>query len=207
MDDRICGVSDCSKLAVGRGWCSLHYQRWRKFGDVTKVLPNRGNTKPRAVVTERTCRICGHHGPVAQFKPKANICRPCQSAYADAWADANPERVKANRERNAEAARLREVRRKATRKGLDPDLVGKYSNQHAGVCDICGQVPTGKAPWLYVDHDHVSGEFRGLLCGNCNLGLGLFQDDGARLSAAIAYLQRPPGVAPSDLETLIRETP
>ena len=56
-----------------------------------------------------------------------------------------------------------------------------------GVCRICrGPEIAGRS--LAVDHDHLSGRVRGLLCGRCNLGLGTFKDDPALLAAAIEYL-------------------
>lgn len=61
------------------------------------------------------------------------------------------------------------------------------------LCAICGE--TGfmmnerVKSSLNVDHCHETGEVRGLLCHNCNRGLGLFQDSVSRLKSAIAYLE------------------
>jgi hypothetical protein len=54
-----------------------------------------------------------------------------------------------------------------------------------GLCAIC-QTFVGEG--LVVDHDHQRGHVRGLLCSPCNLGLGAFADDPARLLTAIRYL-------------------
>jgi hypothetical protein len=43
---------------------------------------------------------------------------------------------------------------------------------------------------LHLDHCHVTGSFRGWLCGKCNTGLGMLGDNIAGLKAAIAYLER-----------------
>lgn len=57
-----------------------------------------------------------------------------------------------------------------------------------GVCYLCqGVCNTGRR--LAVDHSHLSGNVRKLLCGNCNKGLGNFQDSVELLQKAIDYLK------------------
>jgi hypothetical protein len=96
-----------------------------------------------------------------------------------AWRAANPER-------------LRSYRREAgLRKGYGIGMAD-FDTQLAaqgGSCAICASTacPTGKA--LSVDHDHETGELRGILCGNCNMAIGCLQDDPRLLRSAIAYLE------------------
>jgi hypothetical protein len=58
--------------------------------------------------------------------------------------------------------------------------------RQGGGCAICGK-PPGKIS-LHVDHDHETGEIRGLLCVGCNNALGQFHDDPALLYRAIDYV-------------------
>lgn len=58
-----------------------------------------------------------------------------------------------------------------------------------GCCEICGIY---KGRRLVVDHNHrvTSDSIRGLLCSNCNCGLGLLLDDPVILKRAIKYLEK-----------------
>lgn len=53
------------------------------------------------------------------------------------------------------------------------------------ICQLCGK----KHKKLHYDHCHKTGKFRGILCPNCNHGLGKLGDDIAGLERAIAYLK------------------
>jgi hypothetical protein len=68
------------------------------------------------------------------------------------------------------------------------------------VCAIC-QRATGKTRKLAVDHDHKTGEPRGILCSPCNRGvLGHLRDDPEALRRAADYLEHPPAREVLDLE-------
>jgi len=64
------------------------------------------------------------------------------------------------------------------------------------LCCICKKPETAinpktkKIQALAIDHCHVTGKVRGLLCANCNRALGLFKDDIQTLKNAIAYLEQ-----------------
>jgi hypothetical protein len=68
--------------------------------------------------------------------------------------------------------------------GLSPERYQEMVRQQEGRCRICKEDKP-----LVVDHDHGSGVVRGLLCQNCNRGLGMFRDSSDRLLQAVAYLK------------------
>ena len=55
-------------------------------------------------------------------------------------------------------------------------------------CKICGK-PHTEDKRLSVDHDHTNNNVRGLLCGGCNRGIGMFKDNVNNLYKAINYLK------------------
>lgn len=60
----------------------------------------------------------------------------------------------------------------------------------SSACQICGRSERRR---LVVDHCHVGGQVRGVLCDDCNVALGLLQDDRQRILAALDYLDRAAG--------------
>ena len=81
-----------------------------------------------------------------------------------------------------------EVRRAAQLKklyGLTAERYATLLAAQGGGCAICGKAPNGRT--LAVDHDHVTGAIRGLLCSGCNLGMGHL---GEHLGEAAAYIRK-----------------
>lgn len=75
---------------------------------------------------------------------------------------------------------------------MDMSLVLMLEEATDGRCSICNrteQEASGFIKALAVDHNHTSGEVRGLLCQQCNQGIGLFGDDPERLRLAADYVE------------------
>ena len=70
------------------------------------------------------------------------------------------------------------------RYGLTQQQVATLIESQGGVCAICEERPA-----VHVDHDHVSGEVRGVLCFPCNAALGQFRDRIDILARAAKYLE------------------
>lgn len=70
--------------------------------------------------------------------------------------------------------------------GLTPETYDEMFDAQGQACAICRGTDPGRF-WT-VDHDHVTGTVRGILCWHCNVALGHFRDDVASLVAAADYL-------------------
>jgi hypothetical protein len=88
------------------------------------------------------------------------------------WRQNNPDKVISTKLKSAYGISLKEYN----------DLFA-FQN---GKCAICPS--TGDSKRLCVDHDHSTGKVRGLLCNNCNRGLGLLGDSPSVLQSALLYL-------------------
>lgn len=92
------------------------------------------------------------------------------------------------REHSPKPPRVRRINKcnQAHKWGITDEQYDTYVRK--GKCHICGEhVPRG----MHIDHCHKTGERRGVLCRECNHGLGNFKDNPALLEAAAAYLRKP----------------
>ena len=76
-----------------------------------------------------------------------------------------------------------------SRYGITMDDYANMLADQDGVCAICGYAPSSDKKALMVDHDHKTGNIRGLLCIHCNTGIAYLKDDIGVLGKAADYLQ------------------
>lgn len=100
----------------------------------------------------------------------------------------NPSQIKQSRkgweDRNPDKVRLHKRRDHLKRTyGLSLEDYETLEANQRGLCAICK-----KDCGLVVDHDHTTGEVRGLLCNDCNQGIGRLGDDPDVVAAALEYL-------------------
>ena len=69
------------------------------------------------------------------------------------------------------------------RYGLTRAELDRLIEEQGGLCEICQERPAE-----HVDHNHVTGKVRAILCFSCNRGLGKFKEDLTTLDRAIEYL-------------------
>lgn len=123
---------------------------------------------PQGYFKEKACRKCG-----TMFKPNAPSHLYCSQECADWSLTSNYLKRNYN---------------------IYYDSYFNLLEAQEHKCKICGgegfTMKEEHRLKLVVDHDHVTGAVRGLLCHNCNRGLGLFQDCKNNLEAAIQYLKQ-----------------
>lgn len=86
-------------------------------------------------------------------------------------------------------SRSREDRAMKSRYGVEMGWYDLTYKEQGGVCAICSSgTPGGNGVRFQVDHDHDTGQVRGLLCARCNLGIGELKDSIEVLLSATAYI-------------------
>ena len=72
--------------------------------------------------------------------------------------------------------------------GITVEQYNQMFQDQLGCCAICKIHQSELKRKLNVDHDHITGRVRGLLCTQCNRGIGLLKDSSVLLAIASEYL-------------------
>ena len=119
-----------------------------------------------------------------------NRCKPCRALNAREKRK-DPKQKKKNKEYKKRTYSKRKVKHLALKQRYNISIedFDKILERQNGVCAICFQEEGFKNRSLAVDHCHTTGKIRGLLCGNCNQGIGNLRDSVNYLQNAIKYLK------------------
>lgn len=156
-----------------------------------------------AALTEKRCSRCGETKPVADFNkyedPTAVLtgwryyswCRTCSNQRAREYGAENRgrrnERLRRWRRDNPAAARVKDQAAKRARYGITEEQEAEAFARFGGMCWLCRVRPARVR-----DHDHATGEFRGVLCHGCNsVTVARVDADPEYLARVATYLDQP----------------
>ncbi len=128
------------------------------------------------------CPRCDKHLFPKEFNKNAYrkdglqpYCRSCQATYKVQW-------------RKTTSSDWAEQIRRRQRRGTTQEEVDAIFESQGKKCAICQSTEPKGLNW-HLDHDHLTGKNRGVLCGICNRGLGYFKDNVETLHSAVKYLK------------------
>ena len=129
----------------------------------------------------KTCSKCSVEKPLTEYwnskARKSGKCPQCISCM----------REHKSRQEITPAERTRRYKLKS-KFGITVEQYELMAEKQNHRCAICRcEKPSNRKHWD-IDHNHVTGQVRGLLCNPCNQGLGMFKDDTDKMKSAINYL-------------------
>lgn len=152
----------------------------------------------------KLCSKCKQEKPVELFHKNPALksglrsnCKECIKRYLQTNADLIKKKKKIYCNNNKD--KIRDYYKKNAKKIREHYLKKTYSISfeqlrqmflsQEGRCAICSKV-FNKRKDVHVDHNHNTGEVRGLLCSSCNRGIGYLRDDSSILLKAASYLNK-----------------
>jgi Recombination endonuclease VII. len=147
------------------------------------------------IITKR-CKKCNEIKLLSEFYERrpskdgyAYRCKKCLTEYGKERYRENSESYK-KRQNNYYAKNKKQIRQKA-REHLFKISEEEYSilyQLQKGECAICGVKESEMQFNLAIDHNHKTGEIRGLLCRHCNSGIGFLKENIDIFKKAILYI-------------------
>lgn len=144
----------------------------------------------------KECTACRQLLPLNMFAKNKNNktdglrskCRKCVALVSAIWRENNREYLR-EKGRQYWAERPEKKRAFTVKKyGLSLEEYHDMLAKQGSLCAICHtDNNSGKA--FDVDHDHITGKVRGLLCSSCNKGIGSLKDSEKIIESALKYVR------------------
>lgn len=189
-----CSVDGCEKAAFSKNLCAHHYAKAEHpLKSTWKILRSRnpGQFPPSWERFDAFLADVGERPSQKHQLRRIDTNRPWATGNMNWLAPVGVKPQWATPEQRAVYGREWHLRKRFRITGEDYTAMLAEQN---GACAVCKKQEThtyksGKAKDLAVDHDHATGSVRGLLCFNCNQGIGRLKDDPMLLRRAALYIE------------------
>ena len=169
-------------------------------------------------LTVKECNTCGAEKDIREFSLRSNRagkknfrCRDCQAEYYRKYYKRNVTRIseqkigyrRENKEKVAAGKKeysrkyrfrlaLERIAKYSIKEGYAPCIAKEEDIREAftGFCYSCGVPEAELTKNLCIDHSHETGKFRGWLCGQCNVALGLLRDSTETILLLAEYAKK-----------------
>lgn len=182
--NNICSLDFCDRFANVKGYCSAHYEQIFRRGiepkPIRKIVSKKTNVNTICCLDycDKPAQgrgYCGtHYAQITRYglgSPRPVLAYGTKEKKCDApWC-----------ERMTFSAKLcKPCQRKTYRYKI---TVEQYINLKQ-VCEVCGGDNK-----IHIDHNHITGNFRGVLCAQCNAALGLLKENSEIISSLSKYIE------------------
>lgn len=141
----------------------------------------------------KQCIKCGKVKEYSAFTPNGRTAKGTQK-YRSQCRECDNARQREQREKRPNTERYSKERLKGYQLkasfGITYDEWAALMESRGWACEICKRTVETSGRTLAVDHCHVTGKIRGILCQRCNCAIGLLMENSESLRNAINYLQR-----------------
>lgn len=173
------GLIQCAPIPVSKNVVV----RNRRRGPVPRKLDVGIHGDQRCYVCKETKSLIEFSADRTRPNGRMSRCKKC-----------NNKRIKEYHKTPRGRARYRRYMLKRSY-GLSVEQYEQMIRNQDGLCAICKESPKNKQrKQFYVDHNHETGNIRGLLCGTCNSAIGLMQENPDSLRRAAEYLEKYNGI-------------
>jgi hypothetical protein len=173
---KICIFDGCGRQHKANGYCATHYVQYKR-GDELKAI--KGDIK--------LCHVDGCDRPHSA----RGYCRPHYQQYR---AGNGIREEITQKESNIgktcevgcdEPCHAKGLCKKCYMRLINYNITKEELISLDYICEVCGDTT-----WLHIDHDHVTGNVRGVLCQPCNTSLGKLQEDPDRIMKLADYARK-----------------
>lgn len=213
---KVCSIEGCGKKHYGQGLCAAHYQKFRKYGSPYFSIHKRFKPLPDGAKVCSTCEVLKDKTEYHFRKDTKTLtgqCKACKAAKVNR--DRRNKLARTRRENSTPEekeklnsygrAKYEELKMTPTKFearadrnyfskikrmfGISKEEYIQLFDSQRGRCDICGAKPADRSH-LGVDHNHASGQIRGLLCSLCNLAVGNVKDSPEIGRKLVSYIEK-----------------